>query len=89
MDIQDNINDEIKYFEAKAKEYDKDEAQNTAGIAEFWRGKAEAHRYAALKLKRVLEWHGLKVSKCAHDFIDIDYKIKQCVKCKEYLDLLD
>ena len=29
------------------------------------------------------------VSKCAHDFIDIDYKIKQCVKCKEYLDLLD
>jgi len=29
------------------------------------------------------------VSKCSHDFIDIDYKIKQCVKCKEYLDLLD
>ena len=29
------------------------------------------------------------VSNCAHDFIDIDYKIKQCVKCKEYLDLLD
>ena len=61
MDIQDNINDEIKYFQAKAKEYDKDQAKNTAGIAEFWRGKAEAHRYAALKLKRVLEWHGLKV----------------------------
>ena len=30
-----------------------------------------------------------RVSKCAHDFIDIDYKIKQCVKCKEHLDLLD
>ena len=61
MNIEDNINDEIKYFEAKAKEYDKDKENNTGGVSEYWRGKADAHRYAALKLKRVLEWHGIKV----------------------------
>ena len=41
-------------------------------------------------IKEVKENDSLhSVSKCAHDFIDVDYKIKQCVKCKEYLDLLD
>jgi len=64
MKIEDNINDEIKYFREKAKEYDNDAEINKAdkdGISDYYRGKADAYRYAALKLKRVLDWYGLEI----------------------------
>lgn len=52
-----NIKEEILYCEKKAREYTKDAELNTGGKAEYWKGKADAHEYIAIRLKRVIEWH--------------------------------
>jgi hypothetical protein len=55
--MEQTIKNEIYYCENKAIEYDKDAEKNTGGRSEYWKGKADTHRFIAKRLKNVLEWH--------------------------------
>lgn len=55
--MENSIRNEIIFCENKANEYYKDFEKNTNDNAEYWKGKAHAYRYLAIRLKRVLEWH--------------------------------
>lgn len=52
-----NIKSEIVHFEGAVKIYQKDYEENTGGKSEFWKGKSEAYKYTATRLKRILEWN--------------------------------
>ena len=57
MSIEDSIQQEIDYCESKVIEYENDAKRKTAGKVIYWQGKAQTHKYLALRLKRVLEFH--------------------------------
>lgn len=54
-----NIQDEINRCKEKALEYDRDSDANSDNktFCAYAKGKADTHRYMAIRLKRVLEWH--------------------------------
>lgn len=60
MNIEDSIRDQIAYCEKKAREYTEEEKKATGGFTDLWRGKAETHKFIAIRLKKILEWHGIK-----------------------------
>jgi len=55
----EHIKKEILFFEQKALQYDDDAKPDIVGITEFFKGKAEVYRYAALRLKRLLDFYEL------------------------------
>ena len=57
MTIEDSIKQEILYCEQKVIEYENDAKNKTGGRIHYWQGKADTHRYLAIRLKRVLEFH--------------------------------
>lgn len=56
-DIKHSIKEEILFFENKSKEYAEDATKKTYDSSDVFRGKSEAYSYAAIRLKRVLDWH--------------------------------
>ncbi len=60
MSIEDSIKQEIAYCESKVIEYERDAREKTSGKVLYWQGKADTHKYIAIRLKRVLEWHESK-----------------------------
>ena len=59
-DVLNAIRTEAKYCESKEMEYSQDYNRNTGNRAEYWRGKADTHRFIAIKLRRQLEWFDQK-----------------------------
>lgn len=60
MSIEDSLKEEILRCKQKVIEYENDAKNKTGGKILYWQGKADTHKYIAIRLQRVLDFHKSK-----------------------------